>query len=92
MAGNRFESDGWSIFDGEHRLGMIQASKLLNELYNENKKLRTLNYVNKEAVRLNNIKTVSIGAETVDCSNINWELLYELYGEMIDHYYKEDNE
>lgn len=63
---------------------------LLNELTDEIKKLRTLNYVNKEAVRLNCIKTVQIGNNDVDCSNIDWELLYELYGAMIDYYYEGD--
>ena len=63
-----------------------------NRLENENKKLRTLNYVNKEAVRLNKIKTVKIGNENVDCSNIDWELLYELYHKMIDFYYDEVEE
>lgn len=66
--------------------------KLLNELHEENKKLRTLNYVNKEAVRLNCIKTVKIGNNDVDCSNIDWEHLYELYGAMIDYYYGGDVE
>lgn len=66
--------------------------KLLNELNDEIKKLRTLNYVNKEAVRLNCIKIVKIGKNDVDCSDIDWKLLYELYGAMIDYYYDGDVE
>ena len=71
------------------RDALMYQCNLMNDLYEENKKLRTLNYVNKEAVRLNNIKIVKIGKEDVDCSNINWKLLYELYNGMIDFYYDE---
>lgn len=73
-------------------LTIEEVVDLLNELNDEIKKLRTLNYVNKEAVRLNCIKTVKIGNNDVDCSNIDWELLYELYGAMIDYYYEGDVE
>ena len=40
MNNKRFTSDGWVICDGEHRIGMIQASKLLNELYETNEQLQ----------------------------------------------------
>lgn len=55
--------------------------ELLQNLTDENKKLKTLNYVFKEAIRLNGIKEVQIGNENVDLTKeIDWGLLDELYG------------
>lgn len=102
---NVFDVDG-TIFLEDHKKGSYHIGEIgnvdvnclndiadrLNELTDEIKKLRTLNYVNKEAVRLNSIKTVKIGNNDVDCSNIDWEHLYELYGAMIDYYYDGDVE
>lgn len=43
MTEKRFTSDGWKICEGEHHIGMIQASNLLNELYDENLQLKQQN-------------------------------------------------
>ena len=73
--------------ENANRVGKLEKEN--EQLKEENQQLRTLNYVNKEAVRLNNIKYVQIGKENVDCSKIDWKLLYELYRNMIDYYYNE---
>lgn len=40
MTDKRFRSDGKVIYDGKYHISLIQASKTLNELYNENQKLK----------------------------------------------------
>jgi len=51
----RFSSDGWSICDGEHKIGMIQASKLLNDLQEETQDQEVaIKRLNCENVRLRN--------------------------------------
>ena len=42
MTNKRFTSDGLSINDGEHRIGLIQASNILNILYEDNQSKQKL--------------------------------------------------
>ena len=42
MTAKRFRSDGLSINDGEHRIGLIQASNILNMLYEDNQSKQKL--------------------------------------------------